>query len=145
MIAAHRATPSTKAAGVTTGISRNGLSASKSRSPLTIRSACPLTASSSQAGSRTARYRLVELGVRPVPSLLRGFSTPVKLTGVPLDRLKFLALDVSERFARREAGRLRRYKCSAPMRIRSSRGGANSDPYRDLHLGIRVPRRFGIR
>jgi aminopeptidase N len=50
------------------------------------------------------RYRFVDLGVRPVPSLLRGFSAPVKFPGVPLDRLKFLAIHEPEPFARWEAG-----------------------------------------
>jgi aminopeptidase N len=55
-------------------------------------------------GEARERYRFVDLGVRPVPSLLRGFSAPVRLTGVPLDRLKFLALHEPEPFARWEAG-----------------------------------------
>jgi aminopeptidase N len=40
----------------------------------------------------------------PVPSLLRGFSAPVKLKDVPLDRLIFLAVHDTEPFARWEAG-----------------------------------------
>jgi aminopeptidase N len=40
----------------------------------------------------------------PVPSLLRGFSAPVKLKNVPIDRLKFLAVHDTEPFARWEAG-----------------------------------------
>ncbi len=40
----------------------------------------------------------------PVPSLLRGFSAPVKLKDVPIDRLKFLALHDTDPFARWEAG-----------------------------------------
>ena len=39
-----------------------------------------------------------------MPSLLRGFSAPVKLKDVPLDRLKFLAVHDTEPFARWEAG-----------------------------------------
>jgi aminopeptidase N len=50
------------------------------------------------------RWRFVDLTARPVPSLLRGFSAPVKLPGVPLDRLKFLAVHDKEPFARWEAG-----------------------------------------
>jgi aminopeptidase N len=50
------------------------------------------------------RFRFVDLPAPPVPSLLRGFSAPVKLQGVPLDRLKFLALHDPEPFARWEAG-----------------------------------------
>jgi aminopeptidase N len=49
-------------------------------------------------------FRFVDLPVRPVPSLLRGFSAPVKLKGVALDRLKFLAVHDPEPFARWEAG-----------------------------------------
>jgi aminopeptidase N len=50
------------------------------------------------------RFRFAGLAERPVPSLLRGFSAPVKLKGVPLDRLKFLAIHDPEPFARWEAG-----------------------------------------
>ncbi len=49
-------------------------------------------------------FRFVDLPTAPVPSLLRGFSAPVKLKGVPLDRLKFLAVRDPEPFARWEAG-----------------------------------------
>ena len=40
----------------------------------------------------------------PVPSLFRGFSAPVKLQGVALERLKFLAAHDTDSFARWEAG-----------------------------------------
>ena len=40
----------------------------------------------------------------PVPSLLRGFSAPVKLKGVTLDRLRFLAARDSDPFVRWESG-----------------------------------------
>jgi aminopeptidase N len=49
-------------------------------------------------------YHFIDLPVRPVPSLLRQFSAPVKLQGVPFDRLKFLAIHDPEPFARWEAG-----------------------------------------
>jgi aminopeptidase N len=49
-------------------------------------------------------FRFVDVSSQPVPSLLRGFSAPVKLRGVPLDRLKFLAVHDTEPFARWEAG-----------------------------------------
>jgi len=49
-------------------------------------------------------FRFVDVSAPPVPSLLRGFSAPVKLKGVPLDRLKFLAVHDPEPFARWEAG-----------------------------------------
>src|SRR5262245_1837844 len=50
------------------------------------------------------RFRFVEVAEPPVPSVLRGFSAPVKLKDVPLDRLKFLAVNDPEPFARWEAG-----------------------------------------
>ena len=50
------------------------------------------------------RFQFVDVPVQPVPSLLRNFSAPVKLKGVPLDRLKFLAVHDTEPFARWEAG-----------------------------------------
>jgi len=49
-------------------------------------------------------FRFVDLPAPPVPSLLRGFSAPVKLQEVPLERLKFLAINDPEPFARWEAG-----------------------------------------
>jgi aminopeptidase N len=50
------------------------------------------------------RFRFVDVSAPPVPSLLRGFSAPVKLKDVPLERLKFLAINDPEPFARWEAG-----------------------------------------
>jgi len=50
------------------------------------------------------RFRFVNVPAPPVPSLLRGFSAPVKLKDVPLERLKFLAINDPEPFARWEAG-----------------------------------------
>jgi aminopeptidase N len=65
----------------------------------------------SRAGTRVVplaktrqSFRFVDLPTAPVPSLLRSFSAPVKLKGVPLDRLKFLAIHDTEPFARWEAG-----------------------------------------
>lgn len=49
-------------------------------------------------------FRFVDVAAPPVPSLLRGFSAPVKLQGVPLDRLKFLAIHDTDRVARWDAG-----------------------------------------
>ena len=49
-------------------------------------------------------FRFAGLPNAPVPSLLRGFSAPVKLKGVSLERLKFLAVHDPEPFARWEAG-----------------------------------------
>jgi aminopeptidase N len=49
-------------------------------------------------------FRFIDVPGPPVPSLLRDFSAPVKLKGVPLDQLKFLAVHDTEPFARWEAG-----------------------------------------
>jgi len=49
-------------------------------------------------------FRFAEVSAPPVPSLLRSFSAPVKLKGVSLERLKFLAVYDTEPFARWEAG-----------------------------------------
>ncbi|MBV9824404.1 MAG: aminopeptidase N [Alphaproteobacteria bacterium] len=55
------------------------------------------------AGERQT-YRFVDVAAPPVPSLLRKFSAPVKLAGVPLDRLKFLAIHDTDPVARWDAG-----------------------------------------
>ncbi len=49
-------------------------------------------------------FRFFDVAAPPIPSLLRGFSAPVKLVGIPLERLKFLAQHDSEPFSRWEAG-----------------------------------------
>src|SRR6201997_3197159 len=49
-------------------------------------------------------FRFVDVPAPPVPSLMRGFSAPVKLRDVPLERLKFVAINDPEPFARWEAG-----------------------------------------
>jgi aminopeptidase N len=49
-------------------------------------------------------FRFIDVPSRPVPSLLRRFSAPVKLKDIPLDRLKFLAVHDTDPFARWEAG-----------------------------------------
>jgi aminopeptidase N len=49
-------------------------------------------------------FRFADVPAPPVPSLLRNFSAPVKLQGVPLDRLKFLAIHDSDPVARWDAG-----------------------------------------
>jgi aminopeptidase N len=49
-------------------------------------------------------FRFVDVAAPPVPSLLRDFSAPVKLAGVALDRLKFLAIHDSDPVARWDAG-----------------------------------------
>jgi aminopeptidase N len=50
------------------------------------------------------RFLFRDVPAPPAPSLLRGFSAPVKLTGQSFERLKFLALHEAEPFARWEAG-----------------------------------------
>ena len=45
-----------------------------------------------------------DIAERPVPSLLRGFSAPVKLSGVPLAQLRFLAAHDTDPFVRWESG-----------------------------------------
>ena len=49
-------------------------------------------------------FRFTGLKTRPIPSLLRGFSAPVKLKGVPLDQLKHLAAFDTDPFTRWESG-----------------------------------------
>jgi aminopeptidase N len=49
-------------------------------------------------------FRFTDVPAPPVPSLLRNFSAPVKLQGVPLRRLKFLAIHDSDPVARWDAG-----------------------------------------
>jgi aminopeptidase N len=49
-------------------------------------------------------FRFEDVAAPPAPSLLRGFSAPVKLRGVALERLKFLAINDPDPFARWEAG-----------------------------------------
>jgi aminopeptidase N len=49
-------------------------------------------------------FRFADVAGRPVPSLLRDFSAPVKLQGTPLARLKFLAFHDSDPVARWDAG-----------------------------------------
>jgi aminopeptidase N len=55
-------------------------------------------------GEAQQSFVFTDVPVPPVPSLLRGFSAPVKLKDMPLDRLKFLAVHDTEPFARWEAG-----------------------------------------
>ena len=50
------------------------------------------------------KFTFVEVASPPVPSLLRGFSAPVKLSGLSRDRLQFLAAHDTDPFARWEAG-----------------------------------------
>jgi aminopeptidase N len=56
------------------------------------------------ADSERQVFRFADVPAAPVPSLLRNFSAPVKLRGVPLDRLKFLAVHDTDPVARWDAG-----------------------------------------
>jgi aminopeptidase N len=56
------------------------------------------------AGEERQVYRFRDVPAPPIPSLLRNFSAPVKLQGVPLDRLKFLAIHDTDPVARWDAG-----------------------------------------
>ena len=49
-------------------------------------------------------FVFTEVAEAPVPSLLRGFSAPVKLSGVSRERLRFLAAHDSDPFVRWESG-----------------------------------------
>jgi aminopeptidase N len=50
------------------------------------------------------RFVFEDVASPPIPSLLRGFSAPVKLSGVSRDRLRFLAAHDSDPFVRWESG-----------------------------------------
>ncbi|NNG04074.1 MAG: aminopeptidase N, partial [Inquilinus sp.] len=50
------------------------------------------------------RFRFEDVPSRPIPSLLRGFSAPVKLAPRPRDQLRFLFAHDGDPFARWEAG-----------------------------------------
>jgi aminopeptidase N len=50
------------------------------------------------------RFVFEDVPAPPVPSLLRGFSAPVRLKGVPQDRLRFLAVHDSDPFVRWDSG-----------------------------------------
>jgi len=54
-------------------------------------------------GEAEQRFTFADLPSRPVPSLLRGFSAPVKLAGVPRERLRFLAAHDTDPFVRWDA------------------------------------------
>jgi aminopeptidase N len=49
-------------------------------------------------------FEFVDVASPPVPSLLRGFSAPVKLSGVSAERLRFLAAHDTDPFVRWDSG-----------------------------------------
>ena len=55
-------------------------------------------------GEAEQSFAFDDVAERPVPSLLRGFSAPVKLSGVPLAQLQFLAAHDTDPFVRWESG-----------------------------------------
>ncbi len=50
------------------------------------------------------RFEFVDVASPPVPSVLRGFSAPVKLAGLSQDRLRFLAAHDTDPFVRWDSG-----------------------------------------
>jgi aminopeptidase N len=83
------------------------------------------------------RFRFVDVPAPPVPSLLRGFSAPVKLKDAPLERLKFLAINDPEPFARWEAGQQVATRVLL-VGIEACRSGATLAPLdRDLVAALR--------
>ena len=50
------------------------------------------------------RFEFVDVASQPVPSLLRDFSAPVKMSGLSPDRLRFLAAHDTDPFVRWESG-----------------------------------------
>ncbi len=66
-----------------------------------------------------------DVATPPTPSLLRGFSAPVKLLGVPRDRLRFLAVHDSDPFVRWESGQ---QYATAVMLDLVANPGAGFDP-----------------
>jgi aminopeptidase N len=58
----------------------------------------------------------------PVPSLLRGFSAPIKLAGVPLAQLQFLAAHDTDPFVRWESGQQYATHLLLEMAVASRRG-----------------------
>ncbi len=88
-------------------------------------------------GEERQSFRFVGLSAPPVPSLLRGFSAPVKLKGVGLERLKFLAVHDPEPFARWEAGQQVATRVLLD-RVEALRGGATPTPLDpDLVMAMR--------
>ena len=53
---------------------------------------------------RETRFAFVDVASPPVPSLFRGFSAPVKLSGITPERLRFLAAHDTDPFVRWEFG-----------------------------------------
>jgi aminopeptidase N len=68
-----------------------------------------------------------DVPVPPTPSLFRGFSAPIKLTGVPLERLRFLAAHDSDPFVRWDSGQ--QYAIQVLLgALATGQPGTNTDP-----------------
>jgi aminopeptidase N len=70
------------------------------------------------AEEREARFVFEDVPVPPVPSLLRGFSAPVRLSGLSAERLHFLATYDGDPFVRWDAGQ--RYATEALLDMAES-------------------------
>jgi aminopeptidase N len=82
-------------------------------------------------------FRFEDVPSAPVPSLFRGFSAPVKVAGLALDRLKFLAAHDGDPFARWEAGQQAATRILLDLVAARQRGEALAiDP--DLVEGFRL-------
>jgi aminopeptidase N len=100
--------------------------------------------SESRAGTRVLTlaetrqsFRFEDLPQQPVPSLLRGFSAPVKLKGIPLERWKFLAIRDKEPFARWEAGQQVMTRLMLDEIARLQHGERSGPPDPDLLAAFR--------
>ncbi len=80
-------------------------------------------------------FRFVDVPAPPVPSLLRDFSAPVKLQGVPLDRLKFLAIHDTDPVARWDAGQQVATRVLLD-RVEAHRRGRAEDPMPSLDADL---------
>lgn len=92
------------------------------------------------------RFVFEEVAAPPVPSLLRGFSAPVRLAGMPRERLRFLAVHDSDPFVRWDSGQqyatalildlVAQYRAGTPLSfdealaeaVRATLAGAEADP-----------------
>ena len=90
-----------------------------------------------EAAEERQSFCFVEVPAPPVPSLLRNFSAPVKLQGVPLDRLKFLAIHDGDPVARWDAGQQVATRMLLDQVAALQRGGAPSPLDPDLAAAMR--------
>src|SRR4029077_13630439 len=87
--------------------------------------------------SRSQAFRFADVPAAPVPSLLRNFSAPVQLQGVPLDRLKFLAIHDTDPVARWDAGQQVAIRVLLDRVAASQRGEAMAPLDPDLIAAMR--------